>query len=161
MPDTEVLVGRHKRLSFMEVNGTYMRMTKFTAFDESKSPKEYSRQYIDQATESTDLVGFSTAHSFSFDRHTNNAVHKKIADINDRELTGTDAQVNVVTVDLFDEASDGSFVARKRTFAVIPSGAGNGTDALIYAGDFKAVSGITEGTATSSDDWQTLTFSEG
>ncbi len=144
----------------MEVDGTYMRMTKFTSFDESKSPKEYSRQYVDEATESTDLVGFATSFAYSLDRHTENKVHEKIAEISDNELVGTEAQVNVVTVDLFDGNSSSGYVARKRTFAVVPSSVGSGTDALIYAGDFKAVSGITKGTATSSDDWKTLTFSE-
>lgn len=154
----EVLVGRHKRLSFMKVGETFKRMTKFTNLAESKQPMEYSRQYVDQATESTDLVGYATSYAFSFDRHTDNDVHDHIAEVIDKEMLGTDAQVDIVTVDIFDNVEASGYKARKRTFSIIPDSVGDGTDALIYSGNFKAVSDIEEGTATSDDNWQTVSF---
>ena len=38
---------------------------------------------------------------------------------------------------------------------------GDGTDALIYSGTFKAVSEIEKGYATTSDKWKTVTFTAG
>lgn len=43
---------------------------------------------------------------------------------------------------------------------MIPDTEGDGTDALIYKGSFKAAGKITKGTATTTDDWQTCTFAE-
>ena len=44
------LVGRHKRVAFMDVTGdgkTYTRMTGFTSLSDGKNSTEYSRQYVD------------------------------------------------------------------------------------------------------------------
>jgi hypothetical protein len=65
--------------------------------------------------------------------------------------------VDIVIVDLF-SGTNGSYVARKRTYAVVPDADGDGTDALVYAGTFKSKSEIEEGTATLSDDGKTLTY---
>ena len=46
------LVGRHKRVAFMDVTGdgkTYTRMTGFTSLSDGKNSTEYSRQYVDEA----------------------------------------------------------------------------------------------------------------
>ena len=158
------LVGRHRRLSFMKAggtNGTYERMTGFTSLGESKESKEYSRQYVDEATERTDVVGYATGVDYEFDRHTNTPVHEVIAAISDDEIVGTDAQVEIVTVDLFEASgSDGACKARMRTYSVIPDSSGNSTDALTYSGKFKAAGEIVEGTATSSDGWKTCMFTK-
>lgn len=156
----EVLVGRHKRLSFMKVDDTFKRMTKFTSLSESKSPIEYSRQYVDESSESTDVVGYSSAVGYSFDRHSDNDVHKILASIADDEKFGTEAQVEIVTVDIFEQVSgnENSCKARMRKYSVIPDSIADGTDALIYSGNFRAVSEISIGTATTSDKWQTVTF---
>lgn len=154
----EELVGRHKRLSFMGTGeNVFTRMTKFTSLSENKSPIEYSRQYVDMESETTDVVGYATSVGYSYDAHSDNPVHKALSNIADNELLGTDARVDIVTVDLFESAGS-AFKARKRTFAVIPDAIGDGTDALIYSGNFRAVSQIVHGTATSSDGWKTVTF---
>lgn len=153
------LVGRHKRLSFMEVSdGKYVRMTKFTSLGDSKDAKEYSRQYVDEESETSDVVGYASGVSYELDRHTNNEVHDKIAQITDNEVTGPDARVNIVTVDTFEpvsEADPKTCKARLRTYSVIPDSSGDGTDSLAYSGTFKAAGGITEGTATATEDWKT------
>lgn len=155
------LVGRHKRLSFMKTAGdTYTRMTGFTSLSESKESKEYSRQYVDEATERTDVVGYATGVDYEFDRHTNTPVHAKIATISDDEIVGTDAQVEIVTVDLFEEAEGGACKARMRAYSVIPDASGDGTDALIYSGTFKAAGEIVQGTANSEDGWKTCSFTK-
>ena len=105
MTNNQKLVGRHKRLAFMKVGteGTYDRITGFTSLIEGKEAKEYARQYIDEATARTDVVGYATGIEYAFDRYTNNAVHEKIANITDDELLGVDAQVEIVSVDVFEE----------------------------------------------------------
>lgn len=153
------LVGRHKRLSFMKVDdGKYVRMTKFTSLSESKDAKEYSRHYVDEESETSDVVGYASGVSYEFDRHTNNEVHKKIAQITDDEVTGPEARVEIVTVDIFEPVSEADpkvCKARARTYSVVPDSSGDGTDSLAYSGTFKAAGGITEGTATATEDWKT------
>ena len=163
MTNNQKLVGRHKRLPFMKVGteGTYDRITGFTSLIEGKEAKEYARQYIDEATERTDVVGYATGIEYAFDRYTNNAVHEKIANITDDELLGVDAQVEIVSVDVFEEKAGGKYPSRKRTYSVVPDTTGDGTDALIYSGNFKAVSEIVKGYCTTTDKWQTCTFVEG
>lgn len=158
------IVGRHQRVAFMNVAvgeeaANYQRMTGFTQMTNSKNPKEYSRQYVDRESEDTDVVGYSPAISYSFDRHTNTPVHERIAKVHDGELTGSDALVDVVIVDFFaTSGAEGTYVARKRTYAIIPDADGDGTDALIYTGSLKSKSDIEEGTATVSEDGKTATY---
>ena len=158
------IVGRHQRVAFMNVStgeeaANYQRMTGFTQMRNSKNPKEYSRQYVDRESEDTDVVGYSPAVSYSFDRHTNTPVHERIAKVHDGELTGSDALVDVVIVDFFaTSGAEGTYVARKRTYAIIPDTDGDGTDALIYTGSLKSKSDIEEGTATVSEDGKIATY---
>lgn len=163
MGEKQKLVGRHKRLAFMETDsGKYVRMTGFTSLGEGKSPKEYSRQYVDESSERADVVGYATGVGYEYDRYTDNPVHEKISAISDDEIVGTDAQVNILSVDLFDAAAtDTTAPARMRTYSVIPDSSGNSTDALTYSGNFKAASEIVKGTATTADKWQTCTFEAG
>lgn len=159
------LIKRAERLSFMDV-GTdsepkYERMTKFTTITGGKNPKEYSRQYVDMNTESSDVVGYAPAVEYSFDRHTDTPVHQKIADVTDDELLGADTYVDIVTVDIFTEDDAHRAIARKRTYSIVPDTEGDGTDALIYSGNFKAVSEIEKGYATSEDGWKTIDFKKG
>lgn len=164
MANDQKLVGRHKRLSFMKTEADkFVRMTGFTSMSESKESKEYSRQYIDEATERTDVVGYATGVKYEFDRHTGNAVHTKLAEIADDEIAGTDAQVEILTVDLFEPTGDDNNAckARLRTYSVVPDASGDGTDALIYSGTLKAAGEIAKGTATTTDGWQTCTFANG
>lgn len=68
----------------------------------------------------------------------------------------------IVVVDLFEQkTSETTCTARKRTWSVIPDTEGDGTDALIYKGSFKAAGEITKGTATTTDGWKTCTFTAG
>lgn len=156
------LIKRSRRVAFMNVGTAeepvYVRMQGFTQTSESKSPTEYSRQYVDEDVERSDVVGYATQLAYSFDRHSPFAPHQKIAEISDNELTGSDAQVDIVTVDLFTEGD--AKEARLRTYSVIPDTTGDGTDALIYSGNFRAAGDIMMGTATSSDNWQTVTFAQ-
>lgn len=165
MASEKMLVGRHKRVAFMDADGsgkTFTRMTGFTSLSDGKNSTEYSRQYVDEASERSDVVGYAPAIDYEFDRYTNDPVHEKIAAITDDEILGTEAQVDIVVVDLFEQkTSETTCTARKRTWSVIPDTEGDGTDALIYKGSFKAAGEITKGTATTTDGWETCTFTAG
>lgn len=157
----EHIVLRHERLAFMNIAesgdlANFVRMTGFTQLSEQKNPEEYSRQYVDEPTERTDVVGYSPAKSYSFDRHTNTPVHNKIADITDNEKLGTDTHVEILSVDTWGE--DYKKPAYVRVYSVIPDTSDDGTDALIYSGTFKVAGEIVKGTAITSDNWKTAKF---
>lgn len=163
MAGKKKLVGRHKRVAFMDVTGdgkTYTRMSGFTSMSDNKNSTEYSRQYVDEASERSDVVGYAPSMDYEFDLYTNDEVQKKLATITDDELLGSEAQVSVVVVDLFEMKAEDSHTctARKRDWSVIPDTEGDGTDALIYKGSLKAAGDIVKGSATTTDDWQTCTF---
>ena len=61
-------------------------------------------------------------------------------------------------MDLFAEDEEKKCPAIKRTYAVVPDADGDGTDAMVYSGTFRAVSGIEEGYATSADGWKTAEY---
>lgn len=169
------MVKRHQRLAFMDTDETgenpkFERMTGFTSLTSSKNPKEYSRQYVDRASEDTDVVGYAPATEYSFDRHTNTPVHDRIAKVHDGELTGDDALVDILVVDLFAKISttvanvpiDGRdknmYAARKRTYAIIPDGDGDGNDALVYTGSFKSKSDVELGIAALDETEKFATY---
>lgn len=164
----EVLVKRSQRVAYMDVAtsggpASFERMTGFTSMTNAKNPKEYSRQYVDMDTETSDVVGYAPSIDYSFDCYSNNPVHEKIAKIHDGELLGNETHVDIVVVDLFKKSSAGEkYYATKRTYAVIPDSDGDGTDALIYSGSLKAVGVLTVGNATfTGDGFKKVTFSEG
>lgn len=156
------MIKRSKRVAFMNVGtgdtAKLVRMRGFSSLSESKSAKEYARQYVDEDSERSDVVGYATQIGYSFDRHSPFSVHERIAEIADGEKTGGDTHVEIVTVDLFTDGEEKT--ARKRTYAVIPDTTGDGTDALVYSGNFRAVGDLVIGTATSADKWETATFKE-
>ena len=92
------LVGRHKRVAFMDVAGdgkTYTRMTGFTSMSESKNASEYSRHYVDEESERTDVVGYAPSNDYEFDRYTNTCVARKRdwSVVPDNSGDGTDALI--------------------------------------------------------------------
>lgn len=136
---------------------TYHRMKGFTDMSISKNPKEYSRQYIDEDFEQADVTGYSPSISYGFDFYKGNAVHTDIAKIGDDELTGEAAVRPIIIVDI---GTTTTGAAVKRDFAVIPDSEGDGTDAYTYSGNLKVKGEKVLGTATTADDWMTVTFTE-
>lgn len=164
---TGKLVQRNDKVAFYGIKGaegdtyTYHRMTGFTDMSQSKNPTEYSRRYVDEAFEQTDVTGYSPSIDYGFDQYTPNAVHDDIVSIADGELLGSDAVRPIILVDMTKEGeTDSSFVAVKRDFAVIPDSEGDSTDAYTYSGSFRAKGEKILGEATSADGWQTITFTE-
>ena len=150
---------RNDKVAFMELtqnSGTYVRMRGFTEFSLSKNPVEYSRRYIDEKTERNDVVAYSPSISYSFDKFSDDDVHSELVSIADSEIVGDEAVRNIVIVNLSD--SDDTKSAYSREWTVIPDNEGDDTDAYTYSGTLKANGEILIGTATSSDNWATCTF---
>lgn len=163
------IVPRHKMLSFYGVTTTttdstttpptvtttttYYRMKKFTQLSQSKNPQEYSRKYVDEPTQRTDVTGFAPQIDYGFDKHRSDPVLTDIVNITNDELLGADAVRTIITVDT--ETGD----AYQREYTVSPGSEGDDVNIYKYAGSFKANGEQVKGTATTSDDWQTVTFS--
>lgn len=158
------IIKRCKKMAFYGVpdeNGgeagfVFHRMKGFDEISTSKNPKEYSRQYVDEEFEQTDVVGYTPSISFGFDRFSDDPVHTDIISVFDEEKVGADAVRTIIMVDLADK----DFGAIKRDFAVIAENEGNGMDAYKYTGTFKVKGEKILGTAHSDDNWQTCTFVE-
>ena len=135
----------------------FLRMTKFTEISKSKNPTEYSRTYVDEDGEVTDVTGYSEEISYAFDLHTGNLVHQKIVDITDNEKVGNDALVQILQVDFTKQVGEG-YEARLRTYSVVPDTEGDSTDAYTYSGSFKKNNNMTIGVATMNADNTVATF---
>ena len=154
------IVARHRILAFYGVpdNNTikYHRMKKFTQFSHSKNPIEYSRQYVDEPFQQTDVVGFSPSYDYAFDKHKNLEVQADIVKITNGEFIGDDAVRPIVIVD----TSDPSATAYKRDYAVIPNSEGDNINIYTYSGSLKARGEKTEVTVSTSDNYQTITVTD-
>ena len=158
------MIKRSEKLAFMEVEKdgatVFKRMTGFTEFSISKNPKEYSRKYIDEDMERSEVVGYSPTISYKFDADPENSVHQYLCKIADRELFGTDAICNIIVVDLSKQNENNEAEAVMRSFSVIPENEGDDRDTYTVSGSFKAAGNKKFGVATSADEWQTVTFVE-
>ena len=157
----EELVKRNGKVAYMDISTTsvanFQRMRKFTEISKSKNATEYSRTYVDEDGEVTDVTGYSEEISYAFDLYKGNLVHQKIVDITDNEKTGNDALVKILTVD-FSKPVGSGYEARLRTYSVVPDTEGDSTDAYTYSGAFRKNSGFTIGVATITEDGMTATF---
>lgn len=164
------MIKRSDKKAFYGVPGTggtstFTRMKYFTELSTSKNPGEYSRQYVDEPEERTDVVRYSPSISFNFDDTAGDAVLEDIVSIINEELLGEDAQREIVQVDFAREVDGGGYEAVKRTFAVIADSEGGGVDAYTYGGTFKTVGSKVFGSATIAtpedgdpDNVETITF---
>ena len=163
------LIKRSDKKMFYGIPGTgdtatFTRMHYFTELSTSKNPVEYSRQYVDEAMERTDVTGYSPSISFNFDDYAGDAVLEDIVAIINEEKLGTDAQRDLILVD-FSKKVDGGYYAVKRKFAVIADSEGDGSEAYTYGGNFKVTGAPVAGVATIADGEdpdgaETITFAE-
>ena len=159
------LVKRSDKVSFLGClegsTETFNRMRGFTTLSGSKNSIEYSRQYVDEEFETTDVVGFSPSLDFGFDQYKEDPAHEEMVEILDNEYTGTQARRNILTVDFSQPGTtSGTYKAVKREYAVIGDAEGDSMEAYTYSGTFKSTGKRIEGTATVSSDGTTATFTE-
>jgi hypothetical protein len=163
MADAErTLVKRSDKVSFFgnmsTGTETFNRMRGFTTLSGSKNPIEYSRHYVDEDFETTDVTGYSPSIEFNFDQFVGDTVHDEIVEILDGEYTGTEARRNIVTVDFSQSAGNNSYKAVKREYAIIGDAEGDSTDAYTYGGTLRATGKRITGTATLNSDNSVATF---
>ncbi|MFV0470263.1 MAG: hypothetical protein ACK5MK_15245 [Dysgonomonas sp.] len=132
----------------------YKRMQGFTSFSVSKNPKEYSRQYVDESQEQTDVTGYSPSIDFGFDKYTGNDVHDFLTELIDNEVIGTGAVVEILLVDITETENN----AQLRPYAVIANTEGDSMDAYTYSGTFAVKGNKVWGNATVSTDGLTADF---
>lgn len=158
---SRTLVKRSDKVSFLGcIDGsteTFNRMRGFTSLSGSKNSIEYSRQYVDEEFETTDVVGFSPSMDFAFDQYTEDEAHNEMVEILDNEYTGTEARRNIVTVD-FSQPTTGGYKATKREYAIVGDAEGDSTDAYTYSGTFKSTGKRITGVASVSSDGSVATF---
>lgn len=153
------ILKRDDKLAFMALeddNSSFTRLRGFTEFSMSKNPVEYSRRYIDEKNERSDVVGFSPTISYSFDRFSDDAVHNALVEITDSEAVGSEAVRRILIVDV--SCEDEQKPAFLRNWSVIPDSEGDDSDAYTYSGTLKSNGAMTTGTAASTDNWLTCTF---
>ena len=158
------LVKRSDKVSFLgciaDGSETFNRMRGFTTLSGSKNPTEYSRRYVDEEFETTDVTGYSPSLDFGFDQYIGDPVHEEMVSILDNEKLGTEARRNIVTVDFSQEAGEGSYKAVKREYAIIGDSEGDSMDAYTYSGTFRATGKRVVGTATVDETGAVATFNE-
>lgn len=158
------LIKRSDKVSFLgclaDGSETFNRMRGFTTLSGAKNPTEYSRRYVDEEFETTDVTGYSPSLDFGFDQYTGDAVHEEMVEILDGEKLGTEARRNIVTVDFSQEAGEGSYKAVKREYAIIGDAEGDSMDAYTYSGTFRATGKRIVGTATVDENGAVATFTE-
>ena len=158
------LIKRSDKVSFLgcisEGTETFNRMRGFTTLSGSKNPTEYSRRYVDEEFETTDVTGYSPSLDFGFDQYSGDPVHDEMVEILDGEALGTEARRNIVTVDFSQEAGEGSYKAVKREYAIIGDTEGDSMDAYTYSGTFRSTGKRIVGTATVDENGAVATFTE-
>ena len=158
------LIKRRDKVSFLgcisEGTETFNRMRGFTTLSNAKNPTEYSRRYVDEEFETTDVTGYSPSIDFGFDQYSGDPVHDEMVEILDGEVLGTEARRNIVTVDFSQSAGEGSYNAVKREYAIWGDAEGDSMDAYTYGGTFRATGKRVVGTATVDDTGAVATFTE-
>jgi len=171
MAETERLavIRRAERVAYVAVPATgggdpvIMRAKGFTNWTTNRSAQEYTRQYIDESFETTDVVGITTSISINLDAIKDNDLHEYIENIFDNELLGDDAVIETYIVD-YTQPGPGTnqYMCRKRLFSVLPSSEGGGTEAYTYQAELRAKGPTVKGWATTagedSDLVNTITF---
>src|SRR5699024_7840499 len=151
---TPKFVRRADKVTYLKVGeNEYHRMKGFSALTTNFNPEEYSRQYVDESFETTDVVAISRSLDFEMDQRKNDPVHEIMVDIIENEKLGDDAVVALLSVD-FTEEVEGGFKAVKRDFSVIPESGGDGTEFYKYSGTFNVKGEPVEGYATSEDEFK-------
>lgn len=157
------LVKRSDKVSFLGClaggSEAFKRMRGFTTMSGSKNAMEYTRHYVDEEFETTDVTGYSPSIEFAFDQYTDDDVHEEMVTILDGEKTGSDARRNIVTIDFSQPGeTSGTYKATKREYSIIGDADGDSLDAYTYSGTFRATGEKVVGTATISDNGATATF---
>lgn len=160
----EQLVTRDKKVAYLGCQNeegavVYHRMRNFTAMTKASNPNEYSRKYVDEGGEVTDVTGYSPSIEYTFDLYTGNPVHEEIVKITDNEVVGSEAVRKILTIDFTKPGTTAdSFSAILRDYAIIPGTEGEDASTYTYTGTFKKKSEISNVEVVTTDEWETCTI---
>ena len=116
----------------------------FTDLSMALGAVEYARHYVHEKTERRDVVGYAPKIAYSCDVFSGDPVIGRISQVTDGELVGSEAQVQIVSVNLYEKKATGC-AAYSRDWAVIPDTKGRGVEALVMTGVFAAVGDAVSG----------------
>lgn len=103
----------------------------FTSMTESPSAQTKERKYINEKSSRKNITSYAPSFAFENLLMFNNPAVKKIYDIYTQRKTGSDAIVEMITVDKFGEATNGAYPARKGNYAVEVSSCDDDDDMII------------------------------
>ena len=155
----KILVQRSDKISFMKVGESINRMQGFTAMTINKNIKEYTRQYVDENFEQSDATGYSPSMECGFDQYKGDVVHDMIVEMIDAEVLGSNAIVEIYTIDLTKAGKvEGNFLTSKRQYSLQAGTEGDSMDAYTYSFTLKTKSKRELGEGKLSEDELTLTY---
>lgn len=132
----------------------------FTELNESPSAQTKSKRYINMASATQSVSGYEPTWGFNTDQIRSEAVVDYICSIGEKRLTGSDAETDMVTVDLDRPSETGSttkFHARKQRVAISISDFGDDDGDMTCEGDLLGVGDQVEGVF----DTTARTFTDG
>lgn len=103
----------------------------WTSNTESPSAQTKERKYINEKSSRKNITSYAPSFSFEVLLMFNKPEVRKIYEIYTKRKTGNDAVITMVTVDLFDEAKEGKYPARKGRYAVEVSSCDDDDDMII------------------------------
>ncbi|MDR2656500.1 MAG: hypothetical protein LBB86_01590 [Oscillospiraceae bacterium] len=114
----------------------------FTDFTTEMNPNENERHYIHEKTARTITSGYNKTISFEMDMYDDDVCCKRVAKVFDEEQTGSESQVEILTVKYFQKGDTvGTYFAKKQTFTISPNqeASGDGSETYILSGSFNAM----------------------
>ena len=154
------MLSRNKKMAFIEVfdgeGGSFFeRLTGFTEFTVSLNPKEYSRKYVDEVNERSEVVAYQPTISYKFDREEGNTAQQVFVDAADFECVGDEATVKIAVVDMTQSNGSGVEVVL-RDYIIVPDSEGDDINMYSYSGTLKACGNKERRRAASTDEWKTI-----
>ena len=119
----------------------------FNTLDENPRAQVDMKTYINDKNATATVKSYQTSFPFDTDLMSNDGAIKKLYGIGRNELTGADAELEYVRVELFETAVGNKFPARKFTVAVEVTGmSGSGGETVHVAGNLNSVGDFINGT---------------
>ena len=157
------MIKRSKKLAFIKFDemgeGVYARLEGFTQFAVSTNPKEYTRKYIDEDFERSEVSTFAPSVSYKFDYDPQFDVHNLFLAVTEPEVFGEEAKCRIAIVDTIND-NEGAYLAKIRDFFIIPQTEGDDPNTYTYSGTLKAAGECFFANVTTDDNWKTMKISE-
>ena len=119
----------------------------FTQMDENSNPQESEKQYINQATKTTKVTGFSDEFPITADMIKNEPVIEYFYEIFRDRKRGTDAQITHYIVEGWNEETTNVYKCRKQVQSIVITGkTGTPGENMQFTGSLKSVSDFVDGT---------------